>query len=350
MGAFTGDLRDTVANVIAGFSGQQAVLVIPRVYLSLLDNDHGAALFLSQCVYWSDRTNDPEGWFAKSYEDWFAELGLTKRQLGRIIKALEPLGLETSVRRSSYYNGGATLHYRIDRGVFTDLLMRFCSSNKSQKVTNVSDKKEPTDGDKMSRSVHRVYTENTTEIKESTFVSEGKAQNVTNAESEAVEWVNGDEVEDAKPTLYPADERGVNALITAWWDWVPARPVKNGAVIDAKAHYGNATNRQCAERMMARGIGPADVVRALAALRAKGDEPKPMTFTYAAAIIEDYVKADTRRCTYTKAVPRLTARKPDAAIEFDANATWAELEANPNLYVDVPRPYISPQVITGGAS
>lgn len=35
-----------------------------------------AALFLSQCLYWTDRTSDKAGWFWKRRDEWQTELNL----------------------------------------------------------------------------------------------------------------------------------------------------------------------------------------------------------------------------------------------------------------------------------
>jgi hypothetical protein len=39
-----------------------------------------AAAMLSQAMYWSERTKDPEGWFYKSAAEWEYEVGLTRRE------------------------------------------------------------------------------------------------------------------------------------------------------------------------------------------------------------------------------------------------------------------------------
>lgn len=69
-----------------------------------------AALMLSQAVYWSNRTNDPEGWFYKTAEEWEEETGLTRR-------AQE--GARAKLRRTQFWEEKlrgvpATLFFRID--------------------------------------------------------------------------------------------------------------------------------------------------------------------------------------------------------------------------------------------
>ena len=41
-----------------------------------LTGSPSCALFLSQCIYWTDRTSNKEGWFWKRRDEWQAELNL----------------------------------------------------------------------------------------------------------------------------------------------------------------------------------------------------------------------------------------------------------------------------------
>lgn len=86
-----------IVNIIKAISGQANVLTIPRLYVTLTKS-HRAALLLSQCVYWSDRTKDPDGWFYKTAKDWQEELGMPK---GAVETALKTIGkyVETKVAR-----------------------------------------------------------------------------------------------------------------------------------------------------------------------------------------------------------------------------------------------------------
>lgn len=52
-----------------------------------------AALFLSQAVYWSRRTNDDDGWFYKTVADWEDETGLTFREQETAKRKLISLGI-----------------------------------------------------------------------------------------------------------------------------------------------------------------------------------------------------------------------------------------------------------------
>jgi hypothetical protein len=51
-----------------------------------------AGLMLSQSIYWSERTDDPEGWFYKTRGDWFNELCIGKDPQISARKILRDLG------------------------------------------------------------------------------------------------------------------------------------------------------------------------------------------------------------------------------------------------------------------
>ena len=116
--------RDAVVAVFAKFVGQQNTLVLPRALIDLCEGDHIAALLLSQILYWSERTRDPDGWFAKSAPEWERELGLSKYQVSRLIQGskrtnqrvglLNKLGVEKKVAKSRFHQGQPVAHYRVD--------------------------------------------------------------------------------------------------------------------------------------------------------------------------------------------------------------------------------------------
>ncbi len=136
--------QQNIVKLIKAISGQANVLTIPRVYLSLLNNKHRAALLLSQCVYWSDKSKSPDGWFYKTDAEWKEELGLTRGGLDTALKEGEKY-LETKVARV-----GPTpkSHYRVN----LDLL-----------VSDISDLLE-TDKSDLPENGDSSMTETTTEI------------------------------------------------------------------------------------------------------------------------------------------------------------------------------------------
>ena len=68
--ASTGGLdQQAVYALIARVAGQANILTIPRLFIDWT-GDHISALLLSQVVYWSSRTADPEGWFYSHRRDY----------------------------------------------------------------------------------------------------------------------------------------------------------------------------------------------------------------------------------------------------------------------------------------
>jgi hypothetical protein len=69
-----------------------------------------AALMLSQALYWSKRTSDPDGWFYKTRDEWEEETGLTR---------YEQEGARGRLRKLSFWREElrgvpATLHFHLD--------------------------------------------------------------------------------------------------------------------------------------------------------------------------------------------------------------------------------------------
>jgi hypothetical protein len=129
--------RDAITQLFASFAGQDNTLVIPRPYIDFCRGDILGALLLSQILYWTDRTVDTDGWFAKSYDDWTAETGLTEYQIKRAIKgdkrrknggfSLKDVGVETTLKQSKHYRGAATMHYRVDFEQLRRAILAFIS-------------------------------------------------------------------------------------------------------------------------------------------------------------------------------------------------------------------------------
>jgi hypothetical protein len=106
--------QQQVYALIARLAGQANILTIPRLFIDWA-GDHIAALLLSQIVYWSSRTDDPDGWFYKSAKDWEGELGISDYQLARATKKLADAGVQTKLKKVA---GAPTLHYRLDEQRF----------------------------------------------------------------------------------------------------------------------------------------------------------------------------------------------------------------------------------------
>lgn len=181
--------RSALASLLLGFAGQANTLVIPRPFISLCHGDHLAALLLSQILYWQDRTDDPNGWFSKSYEDWDEELGLTETQVKRLIRGdkrtktpmfkLEDIGVETKLSRAKAYNGAATMHYRVNLEVFEALVL----SNARNPALSGNDDLSNAQNDDPSNA-RNVITETTAEITTEVIAPNGVDEIVSSGSGE----------------------------------------------------------------------------------------------------------------------------------------------------------------------
>jgi hypothetical protein len=78
--------------------------------LAIAGGSVGAGVFLSQLVYWSERTTDPEGWVYKTFEDWWEETALSRFELETIRNGLKKRQLIQEKRAGV----PAKLYYRIE--------------------------------------------------------------------------------------------------------------------------------------------------------------------------------------------------------------------------------------------
>lgn len=96
----TNDKRKLLYALIKALSGQENILTIPRLFITVTKS-HRSALFLSQSIYWSDRATHDGGWFYKSYAGWLIELGLNQHAVQTCVKYLTGLGvLETKISKA----------------------------------------------------------------------------------------------------------------------------------------------------------------------------------------------------------------------------------------------------------
>ncbi|MGA1712802.1 MAG: hypothetical protein ACO4CS_16075 [bacterium] len=77
-----------------------------------------AGLFLSQVYYHACRTNDPDGWFCRTGEEWSEELCFTRAELTKARKALKDRGILEEVKRGI----PSRIHYRLNLEVFLTAL------------------------------------------------------------------------------------------------------------------------------------------------------------------------------------------------------------------------------------
>ena len=112
--------KNAVLRLIKKFlPGAHNTIPIPLELVRLLGNYEEAAIF-SQCMYWSERTDNPDGWFWKRYDEWEEELAINERTCRRKLNALESRGwVETMVKK---VRGVRALHVRVLEDNFIDSL------------------------------------------------------------------------------------------------------------------------------------------------------------------------------------------------------------------------------------
>jgi hypothetical protein len=111
-----------IAHLIKTFAGQANTLTIPAPYIGYTRSLE-CALLLSQCIYWSDRTRDPEGWFYKSYLEWEEEIHLAEYKVRKYSRQLQSMGvLELKIKK---VNGAPTQHFRIHSEKFAESFLHF---------------------------------------------------------------------------------------------------------------------------------------------------------------------------------------------------------------------------------
>lgn len=144
--------RDYISSIITQFSGQNNVIPIPVVYIEITD-DYPSAALLNQMIYWSDRTSRKDGYFYKSYNEWYEELHLTEYQVRRATKKLKSFGfVDTALKKA---NGAPTLHYKVDTKEVSEWILK--------KLKNGNLRNSRMDSEETQESLTEITTEITTE-------------------------------------------------------------------------------------------------------------------------------------------------------------------------------------------
>ncbi|PTH68883.1 replication protein [Staphylococcus agnetis] len=152
--------RDYISSVITQFSGRNNVIPIPVVYIQITE-DYPSAALLNQMIYWSDRTNRKDGYFYKSYNEWFDELHLTEYQVRRATKKLKSFGfVETALKKA---NGAPTLHYKVDTKEVSEWILK--------KLQNGNLRNLRMDSEETKESLTEITTETTTETTNNNILS-----------------------------------------------------------------------------------------------------------------------------------------------------------------------------------
>ena len=129
------DKKDVFALLVA-FSGQGNILSIQKEYLVLCDYDYEAAVFLSQIIYWSDKSYLEDGWIYKTDAEWEKELFIKERKLRRLKDYLVAKGYIEM--RLLHRNGVPVCHWRVTVKVIDSLLMLYTGNREAQAPASCS--------------------------------------------------------------------------------------------------------------------------------------------------------------------------------------------------------------------
>jgi len=125
-------------------------------------------LFLSQAFYWTNRTQDPEGWFYKTQDEWLEETALIRSEQERARRQLKKNGLIEEKKQGL----PCKVFYRINKAALLQQISQLASKTIPANSNAVSDKQECSNEQTSSvfsansnagSSRHSIYTENTTD-------------------------------------------------------------------------------------------------------------------------------------------------------------------------------------------
>lgn len=152
--------RDYISSIITQFSGQNNIIPIPTIYIRITE-DYPSAALLNQMIYWSDRTSRKDGYFYKSYNEWYEELHLTEYQVRRATKKLKSFGfVDTALKKA---NGAPTLHYKVDTKEVSEWILK--------KLKNGNLRNSRMDNEETQESLTEITTKTTTEITNNNILS-----------------------------------------------------------------------------------------------------------------------------------------------------------------------------------
>lgn len=112
--------QSEVFALLKKFVGQSNILTAPVAfvrYTGSLD----CAVFLSQIIYWTGRSED--GWFYKSYTEWETELCLSEYEIRKNCRLLKNKGI--LITKLKKVNGAPVVHYRLNETVFSESILKF---------------------------------------------------------------------------------------------------------------------------------------------------------------------------------------------------------------------------------
>lgn len=105
--------------IITKISGSENVVAVNSFFIEFMEGLEGGA-FLSQIVYWSDRSTRNDGFFYKTNKDWKEELFLTPYSVKKYTDILVDKGFLEAVLKKA--NGAPTYHYKLDMDKLIEVL------------------------------------------------------------------------------------------------------------------------------------------------------------------------------------------------------------------------------------
>lgn len=129
-----------------------------------------AGLFLSQAFYWTNRTKDPDGWFYKTQEQWFAETALIRSEQERARRSLKQNGLLEEKKQGL----PCKIFYRINKTTLLQQLTQLTSKSISPNQYAEADTQECSNrqtgslipaNSNVESDILSIYTETTSENK-----------------------------------------------------------------------------------------------------------------------------------------------------------------------------------------
>lgn len=125
--------QKSIFNLLEELTGNSNVLTSPYAFLKHFNGDHAKAMFFSQLLYWCDKSNRPDGWFYKSYDEWEEELFLTPYQIRKYTKELKQEGLiQTKIKKA---NNKTTVHYLVCREALFHWVVKNFNISGSEKIS-----------------------------------------------------------------------------------------------------------------------------------------------------------------------------------------------------------------------
>lgn len=154
------------------------------------------ALMLSQCVYWSTRTKNAEGWFYKTQAEWTDETGLTRREQETARKKLVGNGYLDEDRRGV----PCKTYFRLNRDVLESDLLQLAQMRHSSMAESA--KQDGTNAPNSDGGIRKTITETTAE----TTAESTNRKVAQGATPTAPQLDEGELVEDDQPRIAIPDD------------------------------------------------------------------------------------------------------------------------------------------------